>query len=373
MDTGTKRLKLADKYARFLIRQEHPLNMEPPAALLRQSFLTPQELFFVRNHGNVPEVDPSQYRLRITGLVAEAQSLSLDALQHKFPKRSVTAVIQCAGNRRDELIALKPIPGEVPWNAAAIGNAHWAGATLRDVLQSIGLSDQASHVAFTGLDDVVQNGSRFSYGGSIPLERALADDVLLAYEMNGRPLSPEHGFPLRATVPGHIGARSVKWLASITVQSEPSSNYFQTRAYKLFPPDAPAPVDWATGVTLYETPVNSVICAPTGPAPVPAGPVLIKGYAIGAGGCRITQVEVSVDGGSRWAEADLFQKDDTGAWCFWETEADLIPGACEIVARATDTQGNMQPPDARRIWNLKGYVNNSWHRVKLSVAPSPES
>ena len=371
MHTGTKRLKLSDKHPRFLIRQDRPLNMEPPLALLRQSFLTPQELFFVRNHGNIPEVDPSQYRLRISGLVSEPQSLSLDAFQYKFPKRKVTAVIQCAGNRRDELIALKPIPGEVPWNAAAIGNAQWSGATLRDVLQSAGLNEQASHVAFTGLDDVIQNGSHSPYGGSIPLERALADDVLLAYEMNGRPLSPEHGFPLRAAIPGYIGARSVKWLASITVQSEPSANYFQTRAYKLFPPDAPTPVDWATGVTLYETPVNSVICAPTAAAPVSAGPVFIKGYAIGAGGCRISQVEVSVGGGSRWEEADLFQKDDSGAWCFWEIEADLAPGVCDIIVRATDTQGNAQPHDSRRIWNAKGYVNNSWHRVKLSVTPSP--
>ncbi len=280
-------------------------------------------------------------------------------------------MIQCAGNRRDELIGLRPIPDEVPWNAAAIGNAQWSGISLRDILDSAAISEHASHIAFTGLDDVVQNGSRFAYGGSIPLERGLADDVLLAYEMNGHPLSPAHGFPLRVVIPGYVGARSVKWLAGITVQAEPSSNYFQTSAYKLFRLDAPRPVDWAAGVALCETPVNSVICSPAPAEPVPPGSVSIKGYAIGAGGCRIAQVEVSVDGGSRWVEADLFQKDDTGAWCFWETEADLAPGACEIVARATDTQGNMQPPDARRIWNFKGYLNNSWHRVRLHVVSGP--
>ncbi len=372
MKLGTKRLRRADKHPRFLIRQDHPLNMEPPTPLLRQSFVTPQELFFVRTHGNIPEVDPARFRLTVNGLVGNRQSLSLEALQRNFPKRAVIAVIQCAGNRRDELIALKPIPGEVPWNAAAIGNAQWAGVCLRDVLQFAGIGEHASHVAFVGLDDVAQNGSQFPYGGSIPLERALADDVLLAYEMNGRPLSPAHGFPLRAVIPGYIGARSVKWLASITVQTEPSSNYFQARAYKLFPADAPAqPVDWSTGVALYETPVNSVICAPTPAEAIPPGSVSIKGYAIGAGGCRISQVQLSADGGDTWREAELFQKDDVGSWCFWEIELDLAPGTYELVARATDIQHNTQPDDARRIWNLKGYVNNSWHRVKVRVASGP--
>ncbi len=372
MKQGTKQVRFADKYPRLLIRQEHPLNMEPPPPLLRQSFLTAHEVFFVRNHGNIPEVNPSQYSLRVDGLVAGQQSLSLETLRHSFPKRAVTAVIQCAGNRRDELIALRPISGEVPWNAAAIGNAQWAGVSLRDVLQSTGIGERASHVAFTGLDDVVLDGSQFPFGGSIPLERALSDDVLLAYEMNGRPLSPAHGFPLRVVVPGYVGARSVKWLAAITVQAEPSSNYFQARAYKLFPPDAPPQfVDWTTGATLYETPVNSVICAPSPTEPISPGTVSIKGYATGGGGCRISRVELSVDAGNTWVQADVFQKDGVGAWCFWEIEIDLAADLHEIVVRATDSQGNTQPDDARRIWNFKGYVNNSWHRVKLQVVSGP--
>ncbi|MGH2524914.1 MAG: molybdopterin-dependent oxidoreductase, partial [Anaerolineales bacterium] len=200
------------KHPDFLVRSASPYNGGPPLGLLREAFVTPNELFFVRNHGNVPRVDPAHYRLSIGGLVKRPRALSLDELRQNFPKRTLTATLQCAGNRREELIEVAPIPDELPWGEEAISNAAWAGAALRDVLGEgpAGIAPEARHVAFAGLDDVQRQGKTLGFGSSIPIEKALSLEVLLAYEMNGEPLPPAHGFPVRAIVPGYIGARSVK-------------------------------------------------------------------------------------------------------------------------------------------------------------------
>jgi Oxidoreductase molybdopterin binding domain len=143
--------------------------------------------------------------------------------------------VQCAGNRRQGLMEAYPIPGEMPWGAGAIGNARWTGVPLREVLLAAGVEEGARHVAFAGLDEIEEGWSP-NYGSSIPVEKGMGPEVLLAYEMNDEPLRPEHGFPLRAVVPGYIGARSVKWLSGIALQDAPSDNYFQAQQYKLFPP-----------------------------------------------------------------------------------------------------------------------------------------
>jgi len=358
----------AGKHAAFIVRSPEPLNGGPPLDLLHQSELTPLDLFFVRNHGSVPVVDPSAYRLVVGGMVEQALTLTLADLQNHFVRVTVTATLECAGNRRDELIAVEAIPGELPWGAEAIGNAEWSGVPLRDVLEQAGVAPDAAHVAFTGLDQVERMGRRFGFGGSLPLEKALSPEVILAYAMNGAPLPPAHGFPLRVIAPGYIGARSVKWLAEIHLQAAPSDNYFQAHAYKLFPPDVRATnVDWDGGLTLGELSLNAVICAPQPGARLAAGPVLVEGYAIAGGGRAVERVEVSADGGASWRTATLLGDGSGWAWRRWQRRLDLAPGARQLIVRAWDSAANSQPEDPCQLWNFKGYMNNAWHRVDVIV------
>jgi sulfite oxidase len=354
------------KHPAVITRTEQPLNVEAPPELLRRSFMTPTDLFFVRNHGSLPEIDTAQYRLSITGMVQRGLRLSLDEIRENFSKSTVTATLQCAGNRRQTLMEVAPIPGEVPWSAGAIGNAEWGGAPLREVLQAAGIYLEARHAAFTGLDEIEMGDQRFGFGGSISIEKAMSPEVVLAYEMNGEPLAIEHGAPLRVVAPGYIGARSVKWLANIALQSEPSSNYYQTHAYKLFPPHVDEETaDWEQGLMLGELAVNAVICQPAHEETVPAGSVSVRGYAITGGDRSVQRVDVSIDGGESWMSADLLEEKDPWAWRLWEASVDLDPGEYELVARAWDSAANTQPELSEQIWNFKGYMENSWHRVRV--------
>jgi len=359
-------MPLVEKHAEFVIHATEPLVGGPPLPLLRRHFITPTELFFIRNHGVVPQVDPGHYQLQITGLVRQPLSLTLADLQ-RLPRSIVIATLQCAGNRRDELMAVQPIPNEVAWCADGLSTAQWTGAHLTDVLQMAGIADGALHTAFVGLDHVTRHGETFGYGGSIPLDKALASEVLLAYAMNGAPLPAVHGYPLRVVVPGYIGARSVKWLSQINLQAEPSGNYFQAKAYRLFAPHVRAEtVTWEEGHPLGELSVNAVICSPEPGAMLRAGSVLAQGYAMAGGGRQVVQVEVSPDGGATWTSAQV-QGVDRWAWQFWQAQVTLAPGPAELVVRARDSAANTQPEDPRSVWNFKGYMNNAWHRVKVVV------
>lgn len=361
-------MNLSEKHLEFRVQTEEPLNGGPPLELLRRDFVTPQELFFARNHGSIPQVNPAHYRLVINGLVKQPLSLSLPDIRDRFPQRTRLATLQCAGNRRDELMAVAPIPGDVPWGAEAIGNARWSGVPLAELLQAAGIGVGARHVAFLGLDEVERGGQAVGFGGSIPLEVALAPQALLADRMNGRPLTPLHGFPLRVVVPGYIGARSVKWLAQITVQPSPSNNYFQSRAYKLFPPQTQAEsADWSKGLMLGELSVNSVICRPQEGQTIPAGPILMQGYALTGLARRIERVDLSLDGGESWRTAKLADEHHPGTWCFWEARLQLDPGPAQLIVRAWDSAANTQPEESRRLWNFKGYMNNAWHRVNFRL------
>jgi sulfite oxidase len=258
----------------------------------------------------------------------------------------------------------------LPWDGGAIGTAVWGGAPLREVLRIANVHPKAAHVDFVGLDEVNKDGRKFGFGGSIPLEKAESPEVLLAYEMNGEPLRPEHGFPLRVVVPGYVGARSVKWLGQIQVQSAPSDNYFYTRSYQLFPPQVTAGrVDWSIGIKLGEVPVNSAICRPWEGQRIPAGPFEVRGYALASAGRTVERVDVSADGGETWTLGALEEVREKGPWTwrFWKTTLNLPPGPAEIVVRAWDSAANTQPEDPRKIWNFKGYMNNSWHRVRIVV------
>jgi sulfite oxidase len=357
------------KHSGLLVRQQEPFNGGPPAELLRRGFITPNELFFVRNHGGVPEVDPAAYRLAVDGLVERPLSLSLADLR-ALPRAAVTATLQCAGNRRLELMAHQPIENELPWGTEAIGNAGWSGVPLREVLAAAGPLPQARHAALTGLDETERHGHRFQFGGSIPLNKAESSEVLLADAMNGEPLPPVHGAPLRAVVPGYIGARSVKWLARLTLREEPSDNYFQAKAYRLFPPHfGPDNVDWGKGLMLGESPINSVILSPAAGETVPAGRVAVRGWALAGGDRQVARVDVSGDGGRSWTVAAFTPESADFAWRLWEAELDLAPDDQEIVCRAWDTAAQTQPEHPSQVWNFKGYANNAWHRVRVSPHP----
>lgn len=346
----------------FRVRQERPLNAGPRLAHLAQSFVTPLEHFFVRNHGDVPSTEPERHRLKVSGEVRQPLDLSLAELTRRFSRREVTATLQCAGNRREEMMAFRPIPHELGWGSEAVGNAEWAGVALADVLAAAEPTERAAHVELIGADDV--DGRPF--GGSIPLAKAQGGEVLLALEMNGKPLEPVHGAPLRAVVPGYIGARSVKWLEEIRLLTTPSDNYFQARAYRLFAPEVDAQnVVWEEGLMLGAMPVNSIITSPATGSELPAGVVRIEGIALAGGGLGIERVELSANGETEWRQARLNPLGGPWSWRLWSCELSLAPGTHEIVARAWDSAAQTQPEHVDQVWNFKGYMNTARPRVTL--------
>ena len=170
-------------------------------------------------------------------MVQRPLDLPLNKVLNDFPSRTITATIQCAGNRRAELSRIADIHGEINWDSGAIGNARWTGVLLSEILKEAGTDSEATHVSFAGMDAIEDLGPNSRFGAAIPISKAMGEEVILAYGMNEKPLSALHGFPLRAIVPGYIGARSVKWLSEVAVGVQPSANYFQSYAYKVFPPD----------------------------------------------------------------------------------------------------------------------------------------
>lgn len=357
-----------DKAPDFVVRLDSPLNGGPPLERLGMPAVTPIPDFFVRNHGEIPVIDPESYQLRIEGEVETALSLSLADLRSRFPRVEQTATVQCAGNRREEMAVSRPIPHELGWGSEAIGNARWAGVALADVLREAGLGPASLHVEFEGRDEAERLGRRFRFGGSIPIEKATKREVLLAFEMNGEALPPAHGAPLRAVVPGYIGARSVKWLGRIVVRAESSENYFQTHAYRLFASSVTADsVVWNEGFPLGELAVNSIITQPGNGGRLASGLLTVRGVAI-AGARRVERVELSTDGGRCWQVAQLAAVEEPWAWTPWRLDLALPPGDHEIVARAWDSAAQTQPEWPAQVWNFKGYMNNAWPRVRIHIS-----
>lgn len=353
----------------LVVHQEEPFNAETPAPLLSDTE-TANDAFYVRNHGTVPDADSGNWRLRVEGLVDRELTLSLATLREAFRERSVTATLQCAGNRRAGLIAHREIRGEAPWGPGATGTATWTGVALADVLALAGPRRDASHVGFEGTDLCPEVRPPEAFGGSIPLDKASRPEVLLAWGMNGEPLSPVHGAPLRVVVPGYIGARSIKWLERIELRSTPWPGHFQHVAYRLVPADGvPGP---GVGMPLGLVALNSDVISPHDGATVDAGAVEVRGYAFAGGERSVDRVDVSVDGGTTWYQAELL--DDLGQWAWrhWRIDLQLPPGDHEVVVRAWDTSAATQPEDEASLWNPKGYVNNARPRVRLRAVPTME-
>ncbi|KAJ4752033.1 Nitrate reductase [NADH] [Rhynchospora pubera] len=369
------------------INAKEPFNAEATRENLISSYITPVEFFFKRNHGPIPLVDDiSSYNVSIGGLIAKSIQLSLDDIK-KLPKHNVTATLQCAGNRRTAMSNKKEVRG-VGWDVAALSNAIWGGAKLCDALKLVGIEyntkmtpSGGKHVEFISVDQCKEEDGG-PYKASIPLHQASNpfSDVLLAYEMNGEVLNRDHGYPLRVVVPGVIGARSVKWLDQINIIEEECQGFFMAKDYKMFPPTVNWDnIIWSTRKPQMDFPVQCAICSLEDVNTVKPGQVTIAGYALSGGGRGIERVDISVDGGKTWIEASTHQKDDVQyipddissdkwAWVLFKAVVDITEDT-EIIAKAVDSSANVQPEHVETIWNLRGILNTSWHRVRLQIAP----
>jgi sulfite oxidase len=364
------------RHKAIVVNSKTPFNGETPLGILTDSFITPTDLFYVRNHLPVPDVDIKDYELEVSGLGVKEINLSLEELK-KLPKHKIVATVQCAGNRRAEMRATKNLKG-LEWRGGAIGNAEWAGAKLCDVLKAAGLdenNESIRHVHFEGLDTDPSNSP---YGASIPVEKATdpRGDVLLAYEMNGEPLNRDHGYPVRVIVPGVAGARNVKWLGKIYVSDVESDSHWQQNDYKGFNPSTDwDTVDFTKSPAIQDMPVTSSICSPAPGAKVNGGQELaVSGYAWSGGGRKIVRVDLTADGGKTWTQAESLEQDTARhprhwGWTIWKGKVRVPDGAesAEVWSKAVDSSYNVQPETFANIWNLRGVLSNAYCRLKLSV------
>jgi sulfite oxidase len=355
----------------MIVRDRSPFNAEPPGSVLAGVEITGVDAFYSRNHGPFPDIARDEWRLTVDGAVDKPITLTYGELTTLFTTHSVVATLACAGNRRAELLKVRPIPGKDPWAHGAISTAEWRGARLADVLDAAGVHpDDGLHVAFGAPDVAPEAVPVQSYGSSIPLAKAMAEEVLLAWQMNSEPLPRVHGGPVRVVVPGYIGARSVKWVTTVTVQPGPSENYFQASDYRIIPPDAdPEAAAPGEGISLSSLPINCDILVPGDDEEIPAGPLSISGWALAGDGRGIGRVDVSLDDGRTWRQADLQPAISQWAWRLWSLTVEARPGPMTVTARAWDDTGVTQPESPAHLWNPRGYGNNAWARVELTIGP----
>ncbi|MCH2202347.1 MAG: molybdopterin-dependent oxidoreductase [Fuerstiella sp.] len=353
----------------LLVHSHTPLNAEPELSHLVESWQTPVKHFYVRSHAPVPEVDRETFRLKVQGMVHQELSLSMDELDDRIPATEVTATLTCAGNRRREHSLVRQTGG-LQWAAGPIGNARWGGVRLADVLRLAGLKSGAKHVWFESVDRIEKKGHTFPFGASIPMAKALektenGNSTLLATTMNGLPLPPDHGFPVRTVVPGYVGARSVKWLGRIVVSDRPSENHYVANAYKLVVNGDPGELSAAPPV--YAFPINSAICLPGAHAKLVRGELTVRGYALppGESGRTISRVEISTDGGHDWHRAALLSPAQEFCWRLWQATVPLNSMTKQLIVRAVDSNGIVQPETVD--WNLKGYLYNAWYHLPVQI------
>jgi len=360
------------RHPALLVNQAKPFNAETPLSIITDSFLTPADLFFVRSHLPIPDIKPEEYELEVGGVGCNEITLSLDDLK-KLPKHTIVAGLQCGGNRRLEMKTRKNLKG-LDWRGGAIGNAEWAGARLVDVLEAAGFSEdkfpEARHVIFEGLDMEPDGGH---FGASITIEKAIDPraDVLLAYEMNGEPLTRDHGYPVRVLAPGIIGARNVKWLGKIEVSEVESDSHWQRRDYKGFHPGINwdnVEDMWDKSQSIQDMPVTSSIA--TCRKDPETGDLLLSGYAWSGGGRKILRVDLTWDEGKTWTQAHTLVQDKARhprhwGWTLWEGR---VPGkgVDEVWSKAVDSNYNVQPESFENIWNLRGVLSNAYCRYKVN-------
>ncbi len=333
-----------------------------PLELLREP-ITPPGLHYLLIHFDIPHVAADTWRLEIGGLVREPLSLSLADLRAR-PARTLTVTLECAGNGRALIPDHNP---SQPWLREAVGTAEWTGTPLAPILEEAGIDESTRNLVFTGLDRGIQGEIEHDYERSLRVDEALGKDVLLAYEMNGAPLPPQHGFPVRLVVPGWYGMASVKWLRKITAIDGEFDGYQQAHTYRLmrFADDAEAPfVERILPRSLLVPPGIPVFL--TRERRLASGPVVLHGRAWSGQG-PVERVEVSDDGGATWADAELEPPLGPYAWRGFSFAWDAAPGEHELCCRATDGAGNMQPLEPE--WNYGGFCNNAVQRVRVVVEP----
>ncbi len=346
-----------------IARSETPLTLETPLAAFDR-FITPNELFYVRNHFPTPTLEVDTWRLRVSGAVAAELDLTLDDIR-RMPARTLPATLECAGNSRSALV---PAVRGLQWGNGAVSTAEWTGVPLIDVLYRAGLRSDAVEVVLEGADrgevtSEPRSPGVIHYARGLGMTKACHRDVLLAYRMNGANLSREHGFPLRAVVPGWYGMASVKWLARIVVVTRPFNGFFQSLDYSIFQRR-----DGLVSVTpITAMQVKAIIAGPTSMQRIaPNTNVRIHGVAW-TGESTIARVEVSTDDGRTWTAARLLDNARAHSWRLWEHpwRSPAQPGRVPLMARATDARGNTQP--LTRDTDRRNYMINHVMPVEVDV------
>ena len=346
----------------MIVRQAEPVNLEMPFGAL-DDFVTRTEDFFVRCHFPIPEIARDRWRLRVDGQVGQSLDLSLAALR-ALPAVSVMATLECAGNGR---VFLSPrVPG-AQWERGAVGNAEWTGVPLKSVLERAGVKAAANEVILVGsdrgeIDTAPRPGGTLRYARSVPLGKA-NDDVVLAWAMNGAELTPAHGFPLRAIVPGWYGMASVKWLSEIVVTDRPFQGYYQSVDYAYWSRANGEP----SLVPITELQVKAQIARPSPWEIVPRGQAYRIRGAAWSSAAAITRVEISTDGGAHWTDARLGDRVERHAWRWWEYDWTVpsAPGRTRLMVRAHDEKGRVQP--MHRDPDRGGYIINEVIGIEVTV------
>ena len=321
-----------------IVRSEDPVNLETPFTTLDQ-FITPTESFYVRTHFPIPEIDRAKWRLKIEGEVNHPFEINYEDLA-AMTSKTIPVTLECAGNNR---IFLEPKVKGVQWELGAVGTAQWTGVPLAALLKKAEPKHGALEVIFEGADqgkvaEAKAPTGEIRFARSLPLAKAF-DDVVLAYRMNGEELLPEHGFPVRAIVPGWYAVASIKWLERIIVTAKPFQGYYQTLDYAYW--NRRGDLDELT--PLSEMVLKAEISYPANDSTLPAGQtVTVRGAAWGG---NVQKVEVSVDAGKTWRQADLLDDNHAGAWRRWQLEwvTPAAGGSTTLMARAFDEKGRTQP------------------------------
>ncbi|OAG00100.1 molybdopterin binding oxidoreductase [Paraphaeosphaeria sporulosa] len=375
-----------EKSADMIHVLQFPYNGEPPRERLVKTEITPNEDFFVRNHGGIPEIDADKFFFDVDGMVNNPKKITLKELQDEsiFPRMTKTASLQCSGTRRIEQIQEYPGDGDelinAPWAEGAIGTARWTGVSLKKVIKHCGgLKDGGKHVEFFGADTYFKKGQVFNYAVSVPYRKVRVHEVMLAWEMNGEPLPRIHGYPLRVVVFGFIGARSCKWLYKINVIAQPSLAPVQMKEYIYYSPQIGKHNNtYSNGFSIQTMPVSSAIMTPINHDQiVHDGKIKLTGWAFSGSGWP-ERVEVSGDGGNIWYEVpfDQLSKKVFYSWRVWEYEMPVdAEGWLEFCVRCWDNALNAclhpiltcgtQPTFVRSAWNWDLHVTSSCHRIKV--------
>jgi DMSO/TMAO reductase YedYZ molybdopterin-dependent catalytic subunit len=325
----------------LIIREKEPHNLESPFAQI-DSFLTPTELFYIRSHFTTPKLDIASYKLRIDGAVSNSFSLTYNELRD-MPSETRIATLECAGNSR---VFLVPQVEGAQWELGAVGNAEWTGVLLSDLLDRAGMEDGAREIVLEGADRGIPREKPvppgpIAFARSLPRDKAIQREVLIAYQMNGRDLTLDHGYPARAIVPGHYGMASVKWLTHIHAVREPFHGYWQTSDYAYWDSLDGQPVRRALG----EMKLKSEIARPGMYEVLEPNRVCTISGAAWAGQTIVTEIAVSTDDGQTWAEAEFVDPVQRHAWRRWKFDwmVPNAPGRYTLLARARDASGAVQP------------------------------